>query len=162
MINTMDNKDYIVYCINDQVYFIPQQNKIISCKTGEEFTTYVTAARCLHLLIYQSGKIVTHNDLYKVGWEDHGKIVTPNTLYQTISKLRKQLQDAGISEDIIQTHPRRGWRICDSLPLEEKTLSAIPRKTVNQTETQHGLKNFCRKIFNSYPKKMLISIARFR
>lgn len=154
----MDNKNPIFYCINNQVHFFPQQNKLISCKTGKAFITYVTASRCLHLLICQSGNMVSHHALYAAGWENHGKIVTPNTLYQTISKLRKQLQDAGLTEDIIQTHPRRGWCINDTVPIEEKVISAIADTAIEP----HGLKSFCRKIFSAYPKKMLTSITRFR
>ncbi|MCP1438531.1 DNA-binding winged helix-turn-helix (wHTH) protein [Erwinia persicina] len=154
----MDNKDSIVYCINNQIHFVPQQNKLISCKTGKEHVTYVTASRCLHLLICQSGEMVSHHSLYAAGWENHGKIVTPNTLYQTISKLRKQLQDAGLTENIIQTHPRRGWSISDKVPIEEKAIGAIADTMLQQ----QGLKGFCRKIFSAYPKKMLTSIARFR
>ncbi|WP_312045662.1 winged helix-turn-helix domain-containing protein [Erwinia sp.] len=154
----MDNKDNSVYCINGQVHFFPQQNKLASCKTGEAFTTYVTASRCLHLLICQSGKMVSHHALYAAGWENHGKIVTPNTLYQTISKLRKQLQDAGLTQDIIQTHPRRGWCISETVSIEEKTIDALADTALQQ----HGLKDLCRKIFSAYPKKMLTSITRFR
>lgn len=72
----MDNKNPIFYCINNQVHFFPQQNKLISCKTGKAFITYVTASRCLHLLICQSGNMVSHHALYAAGWENHGKIVT--------------------------------------------------------------------------------------
>lgn len=157
----MDNKDYVVYSINNEVIFVPQQNQLISCKNGSKFTTYVTASRCLHLLICQSGTMVSHQLLYAAGWENHGKIVTPNTLYQTISKLRKQLQDAGLTEEIIQTHPRRGWCLSETVLIEEKVMSAVVHLT-RKSEHQQGLKDFCRKIFNAYPKKMLTTITRFR
>lgn len=115
--------------INDTVDFLPEKGILVSCSTGEKFTLYNTASRCLVVLIIKNGEVVSHHELYKWGWEEQGKIVTPNTLYQTISELRKQLRNAGMMQNIIVTHPRKGWSLAEKTVIEENH-SKIPERIV--------------------------------
>lgn len=158
----MESNTTVIYSIHNQVDFLPHVNKLISCKTRQELSLYVTATRCFSLLIREQGQMVSHNALYAAGWENHGKIVTPNTLYQTISKLRKQLQEAGLSEDIIQTHPRQGWILSEKAIIERRIIDPATERKLRQADSHSSLKDFCRKIFGFYPKKMLTSFARLR
>ncbi|WP_338558740.1 winged helix-turn-helix domain-containing protein [Erwinia sp. E_sp_B04_7] len=119
----MENNRNFRYRINNVVDFLPEQNKLISCETKREYSMYGTASRCLDLFITHSDNIVTHKLLYEAGWENQGKDVTPNTLYQTISELRKQLNKAGIKQNIIQTYPRRGWGIFEGTEIKKIQIS---------------------------------------
>ncbi|MFU9137002.1 winged helix-turn-helix domain-containing protein [Erwinia tasmaniensis] len=116
----MANQCDTCYLINEKVIFLPHKNLFISRNNNTQHVIFSTASRCLVLLIVNHGNIVNHQQLYKRGWEEHGKQVTPNTLYQTISELRKQLGKAGLEINIINTIPRQGWVIDqESVVIEE-------------------------------------------
>lgn len=129
MFNAMEKNKITRYCINNVAEFLPDKNRLINCVTGDENTLYSTASRCLHVLITNVGKVVTHTSLYEAGWERQGKEVTPNTLYQTISELRKQLNNAGFKNNIIQTLPRQGWSISNDVVVTEITESISSKNT---------------------------------
>lgn len=144
--------------INNAVDFFPEKNKLVSCTTGCEFVLFSTASRCLLLLIINNGEVVRHNLLYKEGWEKLGKVVTPNTLYQTISKLRKQLKNAGVSRNIILTHPRKGWSLEEAVLIEEFrdhmpgniVASKKPEQITNFKTLYKYLTKFLHRFFNEY------------
>ncbi|WP_345830113.1 winged helix-turn-helix domain-containing protein [Erwinia sp. HDF1-3R] len=116
----MANQCDTCYLINEKVIFLPHKNLFISRNNKTQHVIFSTASRCLVLLIVNHGNIVSHQQFYKSGWEEHGKQVTPNTLYQTISELRRQLGKAGIEINIINTVPRHGWVIHqESVVIEE-------------------------------------------
>ena len=158
----MDKNEFLAYYLDNKVIFLPEKSRLISCKTGKQLALYVTASRCLQLLINNPDRVVIHAELYAAGWEDHGKIVTPNTLYQTISKLRRQLEAAGIEQNIIQTLPRQGWILSNELTVEKQTLNAFS-SWINQDTAQpvplNNLKNLCKRLFMARPIEMLASYS---
>ncbi|WP_380184122.1 transcriptional regulator [Kalamiella sp. sgz302252] len=158
----MDKNEFLAYYIDNKVIFLPEKSRLISCKTGKQLALYVTASRCLQLLINNPGRVVIHAELYAAGWEDHGKIVTPNTLYQTISKLRRQLEAAGIEQNIIQTLPRQGWILNSEAMIEKQTLNAFST-WVNQDSAQpaqlNNIRNLCKRLFMARPIEILASCS---
>ncbi|MEI2265967.1 winged helix-turn-helix domain-containing protein [Erwinia sp. CGal63] len=158
----MESHAPLAYSVNDQVIFLPHANKLISCKTGQEFTLYVTAARCFCLLIKQQGQKVSHQALYETGWEKHGKIVTPNTLYQTISRLRKQLQEAGLSEEIIQTTPRQGWTLSDRAVIKTLQADTVLGRQAKPLQQPDSHNNFCKRMLALGRSKVVTFTARLR
>lgn len=85
------------------------------------------AAEILALLLEKNGQIVTREDLLATVWKD--TFVEEGNINYTISLLRKALGD----KDIIQTVPRRGYKLVtplkESETIRETTDSGLKRKS---------------------------------
>lgn len=80
----------------------------VSSDTGVVFLR----PREMDLLIYlakQHGRIVSADDIMSDVWS--GVEVTNDSLYFSISQLRKRLDEPGVEESIIETMPKRGYRL---------------------------------------------------
>ena len=79
-----------------------------SSESGEEFLR----PREMDLLIYlaeQQGQIVSADDIVSEVWS--GVEVTNDSLYFSISQLRKRLDEPDAKDSIIETIPKRGYRL---------------------------------------------------
>jgi TolB-like protein/DNA-binding winged helix-turn-helix (wHTH) protein/lipopolysaccharide biosynthesis regulator YciM len=92
--------------------------------------------REMDLLVYlaeQQGGIVTADDIITHVWA--GVAVTNDSLYFSMSQLRKALDDDGGETSVIETLPKRGYRLvvpvefpADNLPNETKIPEATPER----------------------------------
>ncbi|MGK3144652.1 winged helix-turn-helix domain-containing protein [Pantoea sp. C2G6] len=99
-----------IYLIGDNVKFILSEKCLIRLDNGSKVKLRASAAFCLLLLLENHGKLVTHDELYKFGWERFGMTASLNVLHNTIFYLRKMLNQAGDFESgIIETIHRRGF-----------------------------------------------------
>lgn len=79
----------------------------------------------LQYLSARTGKIVTRDELLENVWGEYG---SDEALNQAISKLRKYLKKHAL-ENIIETLPREGYRLTQSLNL----ITQLNNTTTNQT-----------------------------
>lgn len=136
------------FIIEGTAIFLPEQRMITTLNKEKKLILYNTASRCLLTLIENSGQLVTHQQLYHAGWEYHGRNASPNTLYQTISEIRKSLQQVGL-ENIITTQPRSGWIINKNITIvETNEKDAAALFTSAKKPTQPFWKGITRKIFS--------------
>lgn len=136
------------FIIEGAAIFLPEQRMITTLNKEKKLILYNTASRCLLTLIEYSGQLVTHQQLYHAGWEYHGRNASPNTLYQTISEIRKSLQQVGL-ENIITTQPRSGWIINKNITIvETNEKDAAALFTSAKKPTQPFWKGITRKIFS--------------
>lgn len=99
-----------IYLIGDNVKFILSEKCLIRLDNGSKVKLRASAAFCLLLLLENHGKLVTHDELYKFGWERFGMTASLNVLHNTIFYLRKMLNQAGgFKSGIIETIHRRGF-----------------------------------------------------
>jgi TolB-like protein/DNA-binding winged helix-turn-helix (wHTH) protein/Flp pilus assembly protein TadD len=80
----------------------------VSNESGDEFLR----PREMDLLIYlaeQHGRIVSADDIMSDVWS--GVEVTNDSLYFSISQLRKRLDEPGVEQSMIETMPKRGYRL---------------------------------------------------
>jgi len=95
----------------------------VSSDSGEEFLR----PREMDLLVYlaeQQGQIVTADDIVADVWS--GVEVTNDSLYFSVSQLRKRLDEPDAEDSIIETIPKRGYRL---------TVSAERLSDVDSTAT---------------------------
>ena len=84
----------------------------VSSESGEDFLR----PREMDLLVYlaeQQGQIVTVDDIVSDVWS--GVEVTNDSLYFSISQLRKRLDESDAKDSIIETIPKRGYRLTVSV-----------------------------------------------
>lgn len=99
-----------IYIIGDNVKFILSEKCLIRLDNDSKVKLRASAAFCLLLLLENHGKLVTHADLYKYGWERFGMTASLNVLHNTIFYIRKMLnQVGGFDSGIIETIHRRGF-----------------------------------------------------
>ncbi|WP_419792851.1 winged helix-turn-helix domain-containing protein [Serratia fonticola] len=103
-----------IYLIDQKVYFIPDENVLISKNYDEKIKLLSTATECLSTLISRQGQIIPREELMDSIWKKRGVIASDNNFYQTILTIRKAFSTLGL-DDVIATRYRRG------LVIEKKT-----------------------------------------
>ncbi|MEX2943264.1 transcriptional regulator [Serratia fonticola] len=103
-----------IYLIDQKVYFIPDENVLISKNHDEKIKLLSTATECLSTLISRQGQIIPREELMDSIWKKRGVIASDNNFYQTILTIRKAFSTLGL-DDVIATRYRRG------LVIEQKT-----------------------------------------
>lgn len=63
----------------------------------------------LQVLYSAEGQLITQDELLDLAWP--GTVVSPNTVQRSIGQLRKLLGDSGSQQQVIQTLPKRGYRL---------------------------------------------------
>jgi DNA-binding winged helix-turn-helix (wHTH) protein len=121
-----------LFLINDALLFDPSRRSLflVTDYPQRAVVLHGPSSECLARLLEQNNQIVSQKYLFAEIWEKQGAVVSTNTLYQNIASVRKALKSAGLSEDIIITLPKVGFKcvasvregqISDFIPAEEKT-----------------------------------------
>ncbi len=101
----------IKYIMNDDVVFFPEKKKVISKKSGVEFTLFKSSAQCLELLLERQGQIVPHPELMVAGWGENAKRTVSNpAYYQSFVNLRNVLRKLGLPNNTLVTVRGKGVR----------------------------------------------------
>ncbi|HBE9180013.1 TPA: winged helix-turn-helix domain-containing protein [Serratia fonticola] len=96
-----------IYLIDQKVYFIPDENLLISKHYDEKIKLLSTATECLSTLISRQGQVIPREELMDSVWKKRGVIASDNNFYQTILTIRKAFSTLGL-DDVIATRYRRG------------------------------------------------------
>lgn len=137
----MDNTVLFNGCmINHEVIFNANMNELRPLSgDGECVSLNAPTARCLLLLLQNSGKVISRDEFLAAVWEARGVVVSQNTFYQNISLLRKSLLKAGLSADIIITVRQKGFSVAPDtliIPLSDEECENMNRATL--TNYQHN------------------------
>lgn len=118
------------YIINEDIEFIPDENTLRNIHQPEKITTLNTpAARCLQLLLSQSG-LVTHQEFYEKAWVNARHETLPNTLYQNILLVRQGLRKVASREcDFIITSRLKGFYFNENITIKKIDPSEIETNT---------------------------------
>lgn len=95
------------------------------------------ASRCLALLLRSSGVVVRKRELMDEAWGQYGLEVTDNSLAQVIRQLRLALEKLQPDHEFIQTLPRIGYKLSDSVRVQE--LPAVAKKAPAPALTDNEL-----------------------
>lgn len=96
--------------INNEVIFDVNMSELQPLgDNGECVTLNAPTARCLQILLENNGRVISREEFLEAVWKNRGIIVSQNTFYQNISLLRKSLNKAGLSQDIVVTVRQRGF-----------------------------------------------------
>lgn len=102
--------------INKEIIFDANANELQSLKDeSETISLNAPTARCLQLLLESKGEIISREQFLAEVWNARGVVVSQNTFYQNISLLRKSLEQAGLSKNIIITIRQRGFVLASDI-----------------------------------------------
>jgi DNA-binding winged helix-turn-helix (wHTH) protein len=112
-----------VFLINDVLIFEPDERRLgdLHNYPARAITLHVPVSECLRELLEHNNQLVTQHDLFAAVWTKQGAVVTTNALYQTIASIRRSLRTAGLTDNIIKTVPKEGFKSVAQLrtgPLE--------------------------------------------
>ncbi|MCG2836190.1 winged helix-turn-helix domain-containing protein [Photobacterium sp. WH77] len=104
------------FLIGNRFTFSPQHNSLADNLQPEE-TIYlgINESRALHLLLDEPGTIISRQRMHDFIWREQGFEVDDSSLTQSISTLRKYLQDSTRSPAFIKTIPKRGYQMIASV-----------------------------------------------
>ena len=85
----------------------PSRRRLLA--SGEPVVIPERQLDVLGLLVARAGQIVSKDDLIRAGWQDVA--VGDNSLEQAISSLRRRLGTDVDGTTLIETVPRRGYRL---------------------------------------------------
>ncbi|MFY9996858.1 MAG: winged helix-turn-helix domain-containing protein [Leclercia sp.] len=104
------------YIINDEIVFKVSLNELHPLTDkGERVILNAPTARCLQLLLENQEQVISRDEFLEAVWRTRGVVVSQNTFYQNISLLRKSLQRAGLTLDIIVTVRRKGFILAQNV-----------------------------------------------
>ncbi|MCI0408904.1 MAG: winged helix-turn-helix domain-containing protein, partial [Acidobacteria bacterium] len=110
----------------------PELNQVAS--DGKTVHLEPKVMQVLVRLAERAGEVVSKQDLFSAVWPD--TFVTDDVLTRAVSELRKALGDAGRPPQIIQTVPKRGYRLL--MPVERvdhaeplRSLAVLPFVNLN-------------------------------
>ncbi|MEM6160133.1 winged helix-turn-helix domain-containing protein [Erwinia sp. P6884] len=117
---TNDYREDIVFIINDNTYFYPTRNQLITKRNKNTRITSINApaSKCLQILLMNPGKVISREFFFEEVWGKKGIIVSQNTYYQNISILRKALRETGLTEKFIVTVPHKGLTLSKTLKIK--------------------------------------------
>ncbi|CAM3835688.1 winged helix-turn-helix domain-containing protein [Rahnella bruchi] len=127
-----------LYLLNDIVLFDPEERSLvqIDATKARKIILHSPASECLRLLLLHNDQPVSQRYLFGQVWEKNGAYVTVNTLYQNMGSIRKGLKIAGLSDDVIKTLPKIGFKI--SVNLSEIVSEAEQTATVADLKISGG------------------------
>ncbi|WP_281084270.1 winged helix-turn-helix domain-containing protein [Klebsiella quasivariicola] len=140
----MDNTVLFNGCmINQEIIFNASMNELRPLSgDGECVSLNAPTARCLLLLLQNSGKVISRDEFLAAVWENRGVVVSQNTFYQNISLLRKSLLKAGLSEDIIITVRQKGFSVAPDtliIPLSDEECENMNRVTLTHYQNNKAV-----------------------
>lgn len=121
------------YIINDEIVFKVSLNELHPLTDkGERVILNAPTARCLQLLLENQDQVISRDEFLEAVWRTRGVVVSQNTFYQNISLLRKSLQRAGLTLDIIVTVRRKGFILAQNVLVTAEG-------SRSEQESDHGL-----------------------
>lgn len=114
------------YLIDNEVEFHPEFLCMTSRTTSQKIVLKSQASSCLQLLLLKHNTLVTQNELMAFAWGEKHRQVPFNAFYQSILAIRKAFTFLGMKQTIIQTLPRKGLIIPESVTVTYLTKITQP------------------------------------
>lgn len=97
------------------------------------------ASRCLAMLLRSGGTVVRKRELMAGAWGQYGLEVTDNSLAQVVRQLRQALEKLQPDREFIQTLPRIGYKLVDSVKVEDLSAVAKGASTADTPVIEDGM-----------------------
>ncbi|MGF6192428.1 winged helix-turn-helix domain-containing protein [Serratia sp. 2723] len=120
----------MLYIINKVIKYSPE-SKELSLVQEEQNSLVLSnqASRLLMELIKNIGNDLSRDYLLKHIWEDYGLTPSNNNLYSAVSELRKAIASLGITEKVIVTIPKVGFKFNCSVDFLPKEINATKEQS---------------------------------
>lgn len=114
------------YIIEERVYFRPDDGTLwLIDRETEKIILPPIVSRLMTVLLEEQGKVLTREELMHRVWTIHGLEPSGNSLNQYISNIRRNMQNLGLSDDVIRTVPRIGFILNNEILIEKEREDAL-------------------------------------
>lgn len=107
-----------IYLIAEKIEFHPAFSSLVCRTNSQVIMLKPAAASCLLLMLKKHKILITQNEMMAFAWGDNYRQVPFNAFYQSILSLRKAFTFLGMEQAIIQTVPRKGVLIPETVSVE--------------------------------------------
>lgn len=124
---SLDNQDELeIFDIANQFLFNTQTHQLTAkAGNGKKIIELgLNESRLLTLLIKHQGKPVTREQILHDVWKKRGLVVDETSVNQTISQIRKQLNDDAKEQAIIKTLPKLGYSLSPGISVKRLSQAA--------------------------------------
>lgn len=108
----------MLYLINNNIVFNTEDRTLVMQQ--DEMSAVIlsnSANRLLYELLYSYGQTVSRDSLFQNVWDNHGLVSSNSNLNHYISQLRKSLVSFGLSDKVIITIPKVGFKFSEKVPV---------------------------------------------
>lgn len=108
----------MLYLINNNIVFNTEDRTLVMQQ--DEMSAVIlsnSANRLLYELLYSCGQTVSRDSLFQNVWDNHGLVSSNSNLNHYISQLRKSLVSFGLSDKVIITIPKVGFKFSEKIPV---------------------------------------------
>lgn len=148
-----------IYILDNTIIFSPLECSLTSvADSSQSQSLSEPASRCFEKLLI-SGELISHDELYELGWAGRPITPSPNTLYQTISSIRrcfKALDPAGVNPVLTET--RKGFRINPELRIKSETIN-VSHPTEEFSEVSDKNNESSKYFYTNLNIKIIIAFA---
>jgi len=95
----------------NQLEFDPSDGSLINRSSGQETTLRPQVARLLETLLARANEVVSRDELSRAIWADNRIVDFEAGMAALVRELRQSLSSLDASADLLQTIPRRGYRL---------------------------------------------------
>ncbi|PTT49596.1 winged helix-turn-helix domain-containing protein, partial [Aeromonas sp. HMWF015] len=113
------------------IKFIPFKGELSN--TSKRVKLAYAESMTLHLLAKNHSEVVSKEAISSFAWE--GRIVTDSSLAKSISNIRKGLRELGVTDEVIVTIPKVGYRLVCELQPTTAFLNELGTSTISHGET---------------------------
>lgn len=114
--NLLSNEIIMLYLINKNIVFNTEDRTLAMQQDDLSVVTLSNSSnRLLYELLYSYGQTVSRDTLFQNVWDNHGLVSSNSNLNHYISQLRKSLVSFGLSEKVIITVPKTGFKFSDEV-----------------------------------------------
>lgn len=108
----------MLYLINKNIVFNTEDRTLAMLQDDMSVVVLSNSSnRLLYELLYDYGQTVSRDTLFQNVWDKHGLVSSNSNLNHYISQLRKSLTSFGLSDKVIVTVPKVGFRFSDAIPV---------------------------------------------
>ncbi|GKX62262.1 winged helix-turn-helix domain-containing protein [Pragia fontium] len=108
----------MIYLINNNIVYNTEDRTLVMQQ--DDMSTVMlsnSSNRLLYELLYNYGQTVSRDTLFQNVWDNHGLVSSNSNLNHYISQLRKNLISFGLSDKIIITIPKVGFKFSEKIPV---------------------------------------------
>lgn len=105
------------FIIEELICFKPEENRLINIVTKDTVALPFLAGKLMLLFLSQPAQVIMRDTIFREVFERYGASCTNNNLNQYILVLRKQLGYLGLTSEVIETVPKFGFIVPQSVTI---------------------------------------------
>ncbi|WED23464.1 winged helix-turn-helix domain-containing protein [Vibrio sp. JC009] len=123
------------YFLSDKFVFYPESGVLVENGDVEKTVNMGNnESQLLSMFVRNPNKNLSRKALLDSVWSEQGFVVEPSSLTQSISTLRKLLNDSAKAPEFIKTVPKMGYKLISPVAVESNEVSKVTPDTASESQ----------------------------